>query len=154
MVQTSVCNGMARVAYTLIDLFSRWAYAEVAERISSAHSASFIARARLRSPFRFGMIQTDNGGEFQKMFRFRIYRFGLTHRYSRVRQSNDQAHIERFNRTIQEECLDRTPQTLQHFKKAPRDWLPYYNRERLHMGINFKTPNEILTESVAKLLIS
>ena len=140
--------------YTVIDLYSRWAYAKITTRISGAQSASFIAEATSLAPFKFGMVQTDNGGEFQKMFRFRLYKRGLTHRYSRVRQSNDQAHIERFNRTVQEECLDRTTQTVQHFRKALKTYLQYYNTERLHMGINYQTPLEILTGSVAKLLIS
>lgn len=147
-------DGSRLYVYTLIDLYSRWAYAEITTHISGAHSAHFITRAKSAAPFRMQMIQTDNGGEFQKMFRFRIYKLGLTHRYSRVRQSNDQAHIERFNRTIQEECLDRTTHTLHHFKKALKNYLPYYNKERLHMGINYQTPLEILTQSVAKVLIS
>lgn len=152
-VHVMLPDGSRLYVYTLIDLFSRWAYAEVAQSISASHSTAFISRAKLLAPFRFEMIQTDNGGEFQKMFRFRLYKLGLRHRYSRVRQSNDQAHIERFNRTIQEECLDRTAQTLWQFRKALRAYLPYYNNERIHMGLNFKTPGEILTESVAKVLI-
>lgn len=153
-VHIALPDGTRLYVYTLIDLYSRWAYAEIATRISGAQSVRFVARAKAGAPFPFSMVQTDNGGEFQKMFRFRIYKLGIRHRYSRVRQSNDQAHIERFNRTIQEECLDRAAHTLRHFKRALRSWLPYYNDERLHMGINFKTPREILTESVAKLLIS
>jgi len=137
-------DGSRLYVYTLIDLFSRWAYAEVTTKISTAKSFQFITRATIAAPFKFNMIQTDNGGEFQKMFRFRIYKLGLTHRYSRVRQSNDQAHIERFNRTIQEECLDRTTHTLYHFRKAVKTFLPYYNNERIHMGINYKTPQEVL----------
>lgn len=137
-------DGSRLYVYTLIDLYSRWAYAEVVKRITAAASGMFIARAQRDAPFRFGMIQTDNGGEFQKMFRFKLYKLGLQHRYSRVRQSNDQAHIERFNRTIQEECLDQIPHTIRHFRKALREWLPYYNTERMHMGINFKTPTQIL----------
>lgn len=137
-------DGSRLYVYTLIDLYSRWAYAEVAKNISAATSAVFVGRAKESAPFRFHMVQTDNGGEFQKMFRFRIYKLGLTHRYSRVRQSNDQAHVERFNRTIQEECFDRTAQTMRHFRVALRAWLPYYNTERMHMGINFQTPAEIL----------
>lgn len=137
-------DGNRLYVYTLIDLYSRWAYAEVVRKISAFASGSFITRAQATAAFSFGMIQTDNGGEFQKMFRFRIYKLGLTHRYSRVRQSNDQAHIERFNRTIQEECLDRTSQTIRHFRKALRVWLPYYNEERMHMGLNYKTPVEIV----------
>ena len=137
-------DGSRLYVYTLIDLYSRWAYAEATKKISAAMSAGFIAQALAIAPFRFSMVQTDNGGEFQKMFRFRIYKLGLAQRYSRVRQSNDQAHIERFNRTIQEECLDRTRQTVRHFRKALRNWLPYYNGERMHMGLNYKTPIEIL----------
>ena len=137
-------DGSRLYVYTLIDLYSRWAYAEVVTKISSARSFQFIERAALRSPFKFQMVQTDNGGAFQKMFRFRIYRLGLVHRYSRVRQSNDQAHIERFNRTIQEECLDRTTQTIHHFRRAIKTFLPYYNSERTHMGINYQTPMEVL----------
>lgn len=140
-------DGFRLYVYTIIDLFSRWAYAEVVKKISAAASGAFIARAKETAAFSFGMVQSDNGGEFQKMFRFRIYKLGLTHRYSRVRQSNDQAHIERFNRTIQEECLDRTPQTIRHFRKALKAWLPYYNDERMHMGINFNTPRQVLRSS-------
>jgi transposase InsO family protein len=137
-------DGSRLYVYTVIDLYSRWAYAEVVRKITAEASGSFIARAQATAPFALSMVQTDNGGEFQKMFRFRVYKLGLTQRYSRVRQSNDQAHIERFNRTIQEECLDQTRQTIRHFRKALKMWLPYYNTERMHMGLNYKTPVEIL----------
>ncbi len=140
-------DGSRLYVYTLIDLYSRWAYAKVTKKISSAKSFHFVAEARSEAPFTFRMIQTDNVAEFQNMFRFRLYKLGLTHRYSRVRQSNDQAHIERFNRTIQEECLDRTTQTIFHFRKAIKTFLPYYNSERTHMGINYQTPMEVLQRS-------
>jgi len=144
MVHVMLPCGSRLYVYTIIDLYSRWAYAEVTKKISATMGGTFIARAQREAPFNFNMIQTDNGGEFQKMFRFRIYKLGLIHRYSRVRQSNDQAHIERFNRTIQEECLDQTQKTLYHFKRALKNWLQYYNDERMHMGINYKTPMQML----------
>lgn len=137
-------DGSKLYVYTIIDLYSRWAYAEIVPGISAARSFQFVSRAKMLSPFPFQMIQTDNGGEFQKMFRFRLYRLGLNHRYSRVRQSNDQAHIERFNRTVQEECLDRSTQTPYHLRKALKTYLAYYNHERIHMGINYQTPSEVL----------
>jgi len=140
-------DGSRLYVYTLIDLFSRWAYAEVVTKITGAQSARFILKAKSIAPFEMQMIQTDNGGEFQKMFCFRLYKLGLKHRYSRVRQSNDQAHIERFNRTLQEECLDQTTQTLRDFRKAVKTFLPYYNNERSHMGINYQTPLEVLRRS-------
>lgn len=140
-------DGSRLYVYTLIDLFSRWAYAKPVMKISGAASAAFVLEAQKHAPFKFSMVQSDNGGEFQKMFAFRLLNAGMTHRHSRVRKKNDQAHIERFNRTVQEECLDRTSQSLSSFRKALREYLPYYNNERSHMGINYLTPREVLRRS-------
>lgn len=140
-------NGSRIYVYTLIDLYSRWAYAEVVEKISSDASAQFVFRAQRKALFSFSMIQTDHGGEFQKMFRYRLAKHFISHRYCRVRQKNDNAHIERFNRTLQEECLDRIIRAIPNFKIALSKYLPYYNSERLHMGINYQTPLEVLRRS-------
>jgi transposase InsO family protein len=137
-------DGSRIYVYTFIDLFSRWAYAEAVEKIGAEASARFVARACRAAPFKFEMIQTDHGSEFSTWFTHSMWRMGIKHRHSRVRQSNDNAHVERFNRTIQEECLDRTTHTIIAFKKALRVYLPYYNTERLHMGINYQTPLEVL----------
>ena len=146
-VHIRLSDGSKLYVYTIIDLFSRWAYAEMVENISTIQSVKFVMNMKKIIPFQVEMIQTDNGPEFQKMFKFRIYKLGLNHRHSRVRKSNDQAHIERFNRTIQEECLDRTVQNLQYLRKALKEYLPYYNNERTHMGINYQTPSEVLRSS-------
>jgi putative transposase len=133
--------------YTLIDLFSRWAYAEVVERISADRSARFLRRAQKVASFRFEMIQTDHGSEFSTWFTHALHTNKIAHRHSIVRQANDNAHIERFNRTVQEECFDRTACTIPNFKKALKEYLSYYNNERIHMGINYQTPMEVLRRS-------
>lgn len=140
-------DGSRIYIYTLIDLFSRWAYAEVAERIGAKPSLLFVRRAKKKAPFKFQMIQTDHGSEFSTYFTHGCWQVGMKHRHSRVRQSNDNAHVERFNRTIQEECLDRTVHSIQSFRRAISEYLPYYNNERLHMGINYQTPQEVLQRS-------
>ena len=133
--------------YTLIDLYSRWAYAEVVERIGAERSGAFLRRARARAPFSFRMVQTDHGSEFSTRFTHDAWRLKMQHRHSRVRQKDDQAHIERFNRTIQEECLDRTVHSLPSFKAAVPKYLKWYNTERTHMGINYQTPLQVLRSS-------
>ena len=140
-------SGNRIYVYTLIDLYSRWAYAEVVERISAERSVGFIRRAQRIASFNFEMIQTDHGSEFSTWFTHALQTHGVIHRHSRVRQANDNAHIERFNRTVQEECLDRTVHTITNFKKALKEYLPYYNNERIHMGINYQTPLEVLRRS-------
>ncbi len=137
-------DGTRLYVYTLIDLYSRWAYAEASEKMRAYKSASFIARAQRKAPFVFEMIQTDHGPEFSTRFTHILLRKNLSHRHSRVRQCNDNAHVERFNRTLQDECLTGIPRTTVSFSKAISKYLPYYNGERMHMGIDFKTPAQML----------
>ncbi len=137
-------DGTRIYVYTLIDLYSRWAYAEAANHVGTQSSIHFLDRAAKGAPFKFEMIQTDHGSEFSLWFSHAMWRRGIGHRHSRVRQSNDNAHVERFNRTLQEECLDKTTHNILAFKKALNVYLPYYNAERLHMGINYQTPLEVL----------
>jgi len=33
---------------------------------------------------------------------------------------------------------------LEDFREALGQYMPYYNNERLHMGINYQTPLEVL----------
>jgi len=137
-------DGGKLYVYTLIDLYSRWAYAEVHRTATMVESVEFMLRAKSAASFPFCMVQSDNGGEFQKMFRYRLAKRGILQRYTRVRQKDDNAHVERFNRTVQEECTDGIPKTTRSLAPALKKYLRYYNGERLHMGINFQTPNEML----------
>ena len=136
-------DGSRIYVYTIIDLYSRWAYAEVVERIGANQSVLFLEHAQREASFKFELVQTDHGSEFSIWFTHALLGMRMRHRHSRVRQSNDNAHIERFNRTIQEECLDRVPHSIPTFRSAITKYLKYYNTERLHMGINFKTPAEM-----------
>lgn len=144
-------DGTRLYVYTLIDLFSRWAYAEVSPKLRAYMSAHFLARAQRKAPFRFEMIQTDHGPEFSTRFTHILLRMKIAHRHSRVRQCNDNAHVERFNRTLQDECLTGVVRSIPTFKKALALYLPYYNGDRMHMGIDFKTPAQMLS-GVAKVL--
>lgn len=130
--------------YTLIDLFSRWAYAEVHPHFSQKVSYDFIVRAQVAAGFAFKTLQADNGPEFgRSLYDWLRERQAIVLRHSRVRRNNDNAHIERFNRTIQEECLGRWCGYQTALEKLP-GFMTYYNSERLHMGLNYQTPNEAL----------
>jgi len=130
--------------YTLIDVASRWAYAKVSLRINNHQSLKFVREALKLSGFKFKMIQSDHGPEFSTWFTENLNKFGIAHRHIRVRKSNDNGHIERFNRTLKEECLNKVSRKPKLFKVAIKNYLPYYNNERLHLGLNFLTPHEWL----------
>jgi transposase InsO family protein len=124
----------------MIDVHSRWAYAEVTERINTRRTLAFLRKARAAAPFPFKMLQSDHGTEFSKFFRLHAG----THRFSRIRRPNDNGHLERFNRTIQEECLRNLKEDVQTYRKAVRRYIPFYNDERPHLALNFLTPSQVL----------
>ena len=132
--------------FTLIDVYSRTTYAKTYAKMNAATAVQFVAEAQAHSSFRFDMLQSDHGPEFGKWF---VERIQKKHRYSRIGKPNDNAHIERFNRTLQEECLDKTERTPVAFNAALKKYLQWYNTKRHHFGLNLKTPLQALKCSQA-----
>lgn len=134
--------------YTLLDVFSRWAYAIPSLRINTHRSLRFVDRAKIISPFSFQTLQSDHGSEFSKWFTKRITERGMAHRHSRVRTPNDNAHLERFNRTIQDECVNRIPKNFRIWQKEIPEYLRWYNQKRPHLGLGLKTPIQKISETI------
>lgn len=132
-------DGTELYIYILVDVHSRWTYAEPAARISVAGGVGFTLKAQQKAPFTFTTVQTDHGPEFSKWFTKKLSERDIAYRHTRVRKLNDNAHIERFNRTIQEECLVRLPRRLEVWQREVPEYLSYYNTERPHMGIDWLT---------------
>lgn len=109
--------------------------------MNAATTIAFVIEAQQRASFRFDMLQSDHGPEFGAWF---VEQANKKHRYTRIGKPNDNAHIERFNRTLQEECLDHLPDDVAVINGARTKYLRYYNHERLHMGIALKTPLQII----------
>lgn len=130
--------------YVALDVFSRMAYAEVHDGLSQRTSLAVAIRAQGRAGFSFTMVQTDNGPEFGKWFEDMLKVKSIALRHSRVRQANDNAHIERFNRTLQDECLGKYPLRTSVSQDQLDSYLNYYNNQRLHFGLKLKTPAEVI----------
>jgi len=139
-VHLGPCNQDRLYVYALIDVFSRWAHAKVSLRINTHKSLRFLKEAVSSSPFSFSILQSDHGQEFSSWFTEQAGVLGLTHRHSRVRKPSDNGHVERFIRTLQEECLAKISQTLRAYQREIPEYLQYYNNERLHLGLQLKTP--------------
>lgn len=130
--------------YALIDVYSRWAQAKAVKRVNSWQSARFLIEARQTALFQFKTIQTDHGAEFAKWFSKKIISEGLEHRHTRVRKPTDNSHVERFIGTLQRECLSRIPKSFKSWQKEIPEFIHYYNTARPHMGLDMKTPIEVV----------
>jgi transposase InsO family protein len=132
---------------TVIDLYSRWTYTEYHERISQSCSFQVLMRAQDKAGFAFTTVQADNGPEYGRWLTDALAAKGIALRHSRVRRPNDNAHIERFNRTIQEECLQNKFPEPEMVREQLNSYLAYYNTERLHLSLECRTPQEVLRRS-------
>lgn len=136
--------------YTVIDLYTRMAYVKVHSVIRSGLAAKTIFEAERSFGFKFKVVQADNGSEFSSYFEQALSKASIAVRHSRLGRPNDNAHIERFNRTIQEECTGRyyfKGKSISKLQSKINTYLDYYNNERVHLGIQLKTPVEMLQRS-------
>jgi len=126
--------------YALIDTYTRIAYAEYHPHISHKTSFEVVQRAQKKFGFRFRVVQTDHGAEFSESFSHLLNRKQILLRHSRIRKPNDNAFIERFNRTIQEECFDGFLPKEKYISRQLTAYLAFYNTKRLHLSLNCLTP--------------
>lgn len=140
-------SGRRLYYYTVVDLYSRMTYARVYPRILPGLAARTVLEAQQYFGFNFSMVQSDNGPEFGRYFEQQLKSRDIAVRHTRLGRPNDNAHIERFNRTIQEECIGsywRASVPLSHQAQKLRQYLDHYNNERVHLGIQMRTPMQML----------
>ena len=136
--------------YTVIDVYTRMTYAEVHPRILPGIAAKVVLHARNELGFEFTMVQADNGPEFGRYFEQVLRGHDMPVRHTRLGRPNDNAHIERFNRTIQEECLGNTiyySTPTKHIQGKLDNYLFYYNFKRVHLSLQYKVPADMLQRS-------
>lgn len=136
--------------YTAIDLFTRMTHATISTQLRQGLAAEAVLLAQQQWGFPIAMVQADNGPEYSRYFEQQMSRANIQTRHSRLHRPNDNAFVERFNRTIQEECIryhwDRSvPLPSQQTKLTA--WLEYYNTRRVHLGIQMRTPVSMLQRS-------
>ncbi|MGB4967787.1 MAG: DDE-type integrase/transposase/recombinase [Candidatus Saccharimonadales bacterium] len=136
--------------YTVIDLYTRMTHTTVSTRLRQGLAVKAVVEARDKFGFAFNVVQSDNGPEYSRYFESKIKKEGMKVRHSRLGRPNDNAHIERFNRTLQAECIGHYWNRKQKLK-AQQDrltaYLVYYNDERVHLGIQLRTPSSMLQRS-------
>lgn len=143
-------SGKRLYYYTVIDLYTRMTHVTMATVLRQSLAIQTILAAQASFGFAIAMVQSDNGPEFSRYFEQRLQRLGIQTRHTRLHRPNDNAHIERFNRTIQDECIGyywRRSVPLPHQQQTVTSYLDYYNNSRVHLGIQLLTPAGMLQRS-------
>jgi transposase InsO family protein len=132
--------------YAVIDTFSRVGYAEYQPRMLQKISTDVLLKAQEYCAFSFKTVQTDNGPEFRQGFEFSLGLAQIQVRHSRIRRPNDNAHVERFIRTLQDECFKGKMPREKTAADQLKEYIDFYNNERIHMSLNFLTPKQIVSK--------
>ena len=95
------------------------------------------------------VLRTDNGPEFLgEAFTKWAKGAGMRVQYIQPGKPNQNAYIERFNRTYREELLDQNLfKGLDEVREATYWWLIEYNEERPHDSLGDRTPAEVRLEA-------
>lgn len=143
-------SGKRLYYYTVIDLYTRMTYVTMSTTLRQGIAAQAVLAAQASFGFKFAMVQSDNGPEYGHYFEQVLRRNNIPIRHTRLGRPNDNAHIERFNRTIQTECIGyywRRSVPLHRQRATLLQYIDYYNHERVHLGIQLQTPTQVLQRS-------
>ena len=136
-------TGVKRYLYTALDIKTRFAFAYIYKSHTSTNGADFLNKFLQVAPFTTRRIQTDNGSEFAKHFEYACLQQKLTHFYNYPKHPQSNAHLERFNRTIQEQFAEWHMDELDEpemFNQPLMDYLIWYNTEKPHRSIGKVPP--------------
>lgn len=139
--------GIKRYIITAVDVHGRIAFAWCYNRPGSANARDFMQKLQTALPFAIVAIQTDNGSEFHKYFAEYLKEVGIKHFWNYPGRPYRNGHIEKFNRTIQEEFIDWNEKWLNDhlkFNRKMTDWLIWYNTERPHWSLRLQSPVQFL----------
>ena len=138
-----IVNGNRRYVITFEDIYTRFSFAWATKSHASKAAEEFFAMCIKVFPnsFNFLWVLTDNGSEFKKHFSDRLKELHLTHYRTYPKTPKMNAHVERFNRTIQDEFIDYHVSDLLYpelFNTKLIDYLVFYNTQRVHHAFQNK----------------
>lgn len=136
-------------AFTGIDIFSKDISVKLYPSLTSTDGLNFLQSSMQERYKHTNLLQVDGGPEFKGEFKQNVFNFADRFRVARPYKKNEQAYIESFNRSLRKECLGwskYTEKQIPYLQKEVDSWIDYWHNDRVHLGANLKTPNQILKE--------
>lgn len=140
---------------SVIDGYSRYiVHQELRTQMQEFDIQITIQRALEKYAGHKPRIISDNGPQFiSKDFAEYLKLVGLQHIRTSIAYPQSNGKIERYHRTVHEECLMKTSLiNLDDARKQIDKYIEYYNSERLHSSLFFLTPEDFLLGRVEEKL--
>jgi transposase InsO family protein len=144
-------NSSREYAYAGVDDFSREVVAAIRPQRSSLDAAAFLEQIVSVLPYRIEAVMTDNDLIFsmrrayyaQRQTRFQqcCRSLGIEHWLTSPHRPQTNGKVERFFRTLDEECLlIQDPGCSELRKRDVQQFVWYYNHERPHLSLHGLPP--------------
>lgn len=144
----------------VIDLFSRYVLSwELSNTMDSGFCVEAVESALAASQKNPEIFNTDQGSQFTSQ----VFTETLLKRSIRISMDGkgralDNVFVERLWRSVKYECTYlRQWDTVDELRLALKEYFVFFNTERYHQALNYKTPKEVYfgedaTQSVTKLM--
>jgi putative transposase len=136
---------------SVIDGYSRYiVYHELRTNMQVYDVQIVIQRTLEKYPGVKPRLITDNGSQYiSKDFAEYLKLVGLQHIRTSIAYPQSNGKIERYHRTIHEECLaTKSLINLDDARKQVAEYIDHYNTKRLHSSLFYLTPNDFLNSRI------
>ena len=126
---------------------------DLRESMTEGEIEVLLERAKERFPDARPRVISDNGPQFvAKEFKNFIRISGMTHVRTSPYYPQSNGKIERWNGTIKSECIrPGVPLSLADAKRLIEQYVAVYNEKRLHSGIGYVTPKDMMDGKRAEI---
>jgi transposase InsO family protein len=138
-----------------IDIHTKFAHVRKVKTLSSLQAKITFQEFEQLSPHKVHTVQTDNGSEFFKTFHTHLENNGIKHQFIYPKSPKINGVVERFNRTIQEEFINRNDEIyfdLDQFQVKLTGYLQWYNHKRPHASLGYLSPMQFINNSFPKCM--
>ena len=130
-----------------IDIHTKFAHVRKVKTISSKQAQITFMEFEKLSQHKIHTVQTDNGSEFFKYFHAYLEKQNIKHQFIYPKSPKINGVVERFNRTIQEEFINRNDEIYydqDKFLVKLDQYLTWYNTKRPHMSLGYLSPRQFI----------
>lgn len=128
---------------SVIDVVTKFAFCKLIPTLASRYTKEALEEFRGLYTYRLRVVQTDNGHEFLGEFQHHLEEERLLQYFIYPRSPKINGVVERFNRTVQEEFINRCDELyfdLEAFSQKLTNYLTWYNTKRPHHSLKLETP--------------
>lgn len=134
---------------TAIDVVTKFAHCRMVASLAARHAVVTLQEftSQYGQPIR--IVQTDNGSEFLGDFHAYLEQQAIEHYFSYPRSPKVNSTVERFNRTVQEEFINRCDEIYYDLPKTRQKlthYLLWYNQTRPHHSLKMLSPMQFIQQ--------